>query len=222
VTASGVNSTDQAMEFSPMNRSAHPVVTGLNTQTGSLIPKSLNPDQMTAAWGQTGSQAMYCSDCHGNDEATTAGSPQGPHGSTSRYMLTGQGRLWPAKSSGVLWSLDDVRNDRNNWQSDLFCANCHPMKSGNRFVNNVHDAQRHQDADIACVTCHVAVPHGAKRSRLIGYASDVPPYNYSGSGLYDKLVITGFHKAVDSESYRRRDCSMNGVCHGTQVGIFEP
>ena len=222
VTPSGVNSTDQAMEFSPMNRSAHPVVSGLSSQTGSAVPRPLDPQQMTLGWGQTGSQSMYCSDCHGNDEATTPANPQGPHGSESRFMLTGNGKQWPTSAFGELWSLRDVKDNLNNWQNDLFCANCHPMKSGGNFANKAHDVGEHQDAEVKCVTCHVTVPHGAQRSRLIGYASDVPPYNYNGPGTYDKLVITGFRKGTGPDDYDKNSCSMNGVCHGSQSGVFEP
>jgi hypothetical protein len=96
------------------------------------------------------------------------------------------------------------------------------MKSGAGFANNVHEEAHHQEADVTCVTCHVAVPHGAQRSRLIGYASDVAPYNYNGAGPYDKLVITGFQKAVDPMGYTKESCSTNGVCHFTQTGAYEP
>ena len=165
---------------------------------------------------------MYCSDCHGNDQQTSATVPQGPHGSTAKYMLTGSGKYWPANASGSLWSLDDIVNNKSNWQNDLFCANCHPMFDGLQFSDNVHGATQHQGADVKCITCHVTVPHGSKRSRLIGYASDVQPYNYSGADTYDKLVITGFQKAGGPTSYQKSNCSMDNVCHGTQIGIYEP
>lgn len=219
---SGVNSTDQAMEFNPANRSAHPVRVALSVQTGSVIPQALTAQQMTADWSAAGTQTMYCSDCHGNDESTSPTVPQGPHASNAKYMLTGRGKYWPTNAFGTLWSLDDIKNNKNNWQNDLFCANCHPMFSGISFLNNVHDAVIHQDPSIKCVTCHVAVPHGAKRSRLIGYATDVSPYNYNGTGVYDKLVVTGFAKAAGPTLYQTNNCSMNGVCHGTQSNFYEP
>ena len=123
---------------------------------------------------------------------------------------------------GSLWSLDDIANNRNNWQTDLFCVNCHPMNTTGLYGNNVHGSEEHQGPDVKCITCHLAVPHGAKRSRLIGYESDVSPYNYSGAGTYDKLVVTGFQKAAGHLSYIKENCSMNGVCHGTQLGAYEP
>ena len=219
---SGTNSTDQAMEFNPANRSAHPVRAALNDQTGNSIPKPLQIPQMSAEWNAVGTQTMYCSDCHGNDESVSSTVPQGTHGSNSKFMLTGRGKYWPTNAFGTLWSLDDIKSTNNNWQNDLFCVNCHSMTSGVQFVNNVHNEADHQGASVKCITCHVAVPHGAKRSRLIGYASDVSPYNYNGAGVYDKLVITGFQKAADPSFYQKENCSMNGVCHGAQFGSYEP
>jgi hypothetical protein len=221
VGPSGEYITDQAMEFNPENRSAHPVQVSLNNQTGSPIPKPLSQNQMTTDWNSVGTQTMYCSDCHGNDQRTSATVPQGPHGSTAKFMLTGNATYWPTNASGNLWSLDDIKNNLNNWQSDLFCVNCHTLYDGINFKNNVHDESNHQENDVKCITCHVTIPHGSRRSRLIGYEFDVPPYNYSGIGMYDKLVITGFEKATSPTSYMKANCSMNGVCHGTQVGSYE-
>ncbi len=219
---SGARITDQAMEFNPANHSAHPVQVSLTGMTGSLAPKALDPLQMSVDWNNVGNQTMYCSDCHGNDQTVSATMPRGPHGSNSKFMLTGNAKLWPMNAFGALWSLNDIKTDRNNWQNDLFCVNCHPMVSGGNFVNKVHDENVHQRANVTCITCHVVVPHGAKRSRLIGYATDVSPYNYLGTGRYDRLVISGFRKASGPNTYAKNNCTMNGVCHGTQSGVFEP
>ena len=222
VGPSGDNITDQAMEFNPANKSAHPVQQASGAQGGSSS-SALGVSQMTAAWSSVGTQTMYCSDCHGNDQPTSTNVPAGPHGSNRKFMLTGSGKYWPKHAfDDSLWSLNDIVSNRNNWQNDLFCVNCHPMFDGLQFMNNAHRATQHQGSDVKCITCHVTVPHGSKRSRLIGYASDVQPYNYSGNGTYDRLVITGFQKAADPFSYQISSCSMNNVCHGTQIGIYEP
>jgi predicted CXXCH cytochrome family protein len=221
VGPSGASITDQAMEFNPANRSAHPVMAPLLGQTGSSVPQALPSNALTPEWNNPGMQTMYCSDCHGPDQAVSPTVPAGPHGSSVKFMLTGRGKFWPENAAGSLWSLDDIRRGLNNWQNDLFCANCHPMVEGNRFVNDVHNKGPHVDAEVKCVTCHVAVPHGSKRSRLIGYASDPAPWNYLGAGMYEQLVIEGFSKSPDPNDYRRENCTMTGICHGTQVGIFE-
>ncbi len=218
---SGEKITDQAMEFSPKNRSAHPVQFSLNQQEGAVLPLALTANQMNSTWSDNGTQTMYCSDCHGNNQPTSQTVPQGPHASDARFMLTGQAKYWPMNATGTLWSLADLSNNTNNWQNDLFCVNCHPLNQAGSFANNVHSALQHQDATIKCVTCHVTVPHGSKRSRLIGYDTDVQPYNYGGVGQYDKLVIQGFEK-TSPLLYAKSNCTMNGVCHGTQIGTYEP
>ncbi len=219
---SGTNITDQAMEYNVNNYSAHPVEVGSNNQTGSYAPKALTTSQMTSTWNNVGNQTMYCSDCHGNDQPTSSTVPQGPHGSNYKYMLTGTAKYWPTNASGVLWSLYDIKYNRNNWQNDLFCVNCHPIYSGGSFKNSVHSKGAHQSSSVKCITCHVVIPHGSKRSRLIGYASDPYPYNYNGTGTYNKLVITGFRKASGPFNYSFSNCSMSGVCHWTQSNTYDP
>jgi hypothetical protein len=195
--------TDQAWEFNPNNKSAHPVAVTLNNQTGSYAPKALNAVQLKAPWNASpGDQTMYCSDCHGaDDEATSA---KGPHGSSRKYMLKGTGQYWPADSGGTLWSWGSVTDD-------LFCRNCHPL-TGDSDSMIEHDRSAH---DVSCVECHVAVPHGSQRSRLIGYNTDVAPYNYNGNSLQ----FTGFRKTT----YNNYDGNVNceAVCrpaHGVSPG----
>ncbi|MEK7263565.1 MAG: cytochrome c3 family protein [Bacteroidota bacterium] len=217
---SGINITDQAMEFNYENRAAHPVLFSSKEQSGALEPRGLNSMQMNENWFNTGGQTMYCSDCHGNDEQPSSIMPQGSHGSNAKFMLTGNAKFWPTNSSAILWSLDNVKNN-SNWQSELFCSNCHSMYNGISFMNNVHDNPNHQSEEIKCITCHVAVPHGSKRSRLIGYLTDSAPYNYLGEGPLDRLVIDGFRKASNFDLYEKKDCSMKEVCHGVQIGEYE-
>lgn len=221
VGPSGTVITDQAMEFNPSNRSAHPVQAPLNSQTGSPLPKALSFASLTPEWGNAGAQTMYCSDCHGPDQAVSVTVPAGPHGSSAKFMLTGRGKYWPENAFGTLWSLADIREGRNNWQNDLFCANCHTMATAGSFSNEVHERAEHGGDEVKCITCHVTVPHGSRRSRLIGYASDPSPWNYNGPGTYEKLVITGFRKASGPFTYEKQDCSMPGICHGAETGFYE-
>ncbi len=221
VGPSGTTITDQAMEFNPSNRSAHPVQVPLMSQTGSSMPQALSAAGLTLDWSNPGMQTMYCSDCHGPDQPVSPTVPAGPHGSDFKFMLTGNAKFWPDNASGALWSLNDIKSGLNNWQSDLFCANCHTMAAGGQALNAVHDAAEHSGPEVKCITCHVVVPHGSKRSRLIGYASDPVPYNYAGSGTFEKLVIEGFSKSADPNNYSVNNCSMNGICHGTRVGAYE-
>lgn len=195
-TASGVTVTDQAMEFNPNNMSAHPVVVRAADQTGSYPPKALAASQMSSPWTAVGNQTMYCSDCHGAD-SENAGDPKGPHGANVKYMLKGTGKYWPTKSDGTtLWQL----NTTDGQNANLFCKNCHPIYSGGSWKNSVHSKGDH--SNIACVACHLAIPHGGKRSRLIAYTSDLSPYDYNNN----TARLNGFKKASTPTGYVKSNC----------------
>lgn len=232
VGPSGFNLTDQAMEFNPANKSAHPVEVSLNNQTGSYSPKPLSGSQMLYPWNSNvGYQNMQCSDCH---EVNLNGDPAAPQGANSLFPLKGTGKYWPRNNTnGQLWTLYDLKANRNNWKNDLFCANCHSLYSGGNFKNKVHDkgdhnnksypkidsisdSQKYQGAP--CVMCHVSVPHGSKHSRLIVYKDDPFPYNYKNTGTtgpdktfsmyHDGMmgVMTGYKKSASPSNYDKKNC----------------
>jgi hypothetical protein len=207
---SGTQITDQAWEFNPNNKSAHPVAVALSSQTGSYEPQPLAASQaMVSPWGPGGDQVMYCSDCHGGEEGIQE--PSGPHGSNYKYML----KDWPTKPGGTPWLLNPA--DAGN--TDLFCNNCHVVFDGINWGNNVHAGSNHQMQNIPCVGCHVAVPHGSKRSRLIGYASDPAPYNYNGNSL----LVLGFTKAATPDGYETTNCQTScHVSHSSPVAGADP
>lgn len=204
VGPSGLNLTDQAMEFNPNNKSAHPVEVTLNNMTGSYAPKALKSSQMSYPWTQVGNQQIQCSDCH------EVNNVMGPQGSTYQFALKGTGKYWPTKSDGkTLWKLSST--DGND--SNLFCKNCHPLYSSSRWLNNVHADGDHDN--LLCVNCHVAVPHGSKRSRLIAYASDPAPYNYN-----NMAKMTQFKKSAGS--YSESNCKAGCEDHGSNVTNPDP
>ena len=198
------------MVFNPANKSAHPVEVTLNSMAGSVSPKSLNAEQLTSTWSSVGEQTVQCSDCHGVEAGAD-------------YMLKdmdgGNRVYWPKNSSGNLWTLSDIENNQNSWQSRLFCVNCHPME-GALFYNKVHNIGRHNKRSytiegktysaIPCVMCHLAVPHGGARSRLIVYNTDPSPYNYGAN----MGVISGFRKA-ERYDYSKGNCYTpdQPLCH---------
>lgn len=129
-------------------------------------------------------------------------------------MLKGPGKYWPKSSTGKLFSLNDVVNNANNWSAELFCVNCHPLYSGGTWKNVVHEEHQNRtrgpDNEMSCVYCHVAVPHGSKRSRLIGYNSDPSPYDYNDN----RLLVTGFCKGSTPQDYsRQKSCTTVSGCH---------
>ncbi len=233
---SGTYITDQAMEFNSANKSAHPVQFSTNAQTGATAPKPLASRQLSTAWNSVGTQTMYCSDCHGNDQEVSTTVPEGPHGSNNMHMLRGttasSTKYWPYNASGTtLWRLIDVRNNLNNWSTQMFCVNCHPIFSNGNWFNKAHEAHETRTVTISgkayggvpCVSCHIAVPHGAKRSRLITYATDVSPYAFRDGGINVNLIL-GFRKASSANSYEELHCySLQTGCHNhTNQGGYEP
>lgn len=205
-TASGATVTDQAMEFNPNNKSAHPVVVTLNNQTGSTGTKPLAAAQMSAPWTAVGNQTMYCSDCHGTDNEAS-GDPKGPHGSSFKYMLKGTGKYWPTNASGVLYTLGN-KPTNNSHLAGLFCMNCHPVQSATGVsynnVHNEHDGS--QIANVACIRCHILVPHGGKMSRFIGDNNGTMPTRYAYLSTITNMYIQGFTKAATPTGYARGNC----------------
>lgn len=183
--------TDQAMEFNPNNKSAHPVIMPLNQMPGSYAPRGLDTwgatDVMFSPWNQNlGNQTMYCSDCHGADNEDTV-DPKGPHGSNAKFMLKGPNKYWPVDQNGNLFSTGQIQADGTI--PGLFCANCHNLNYPHKQWN-----WRMSRLDIACVECHIAIPHGSPVSRLIGYTNFPEPYNYNYNGT-KMLRIMGYKKA---------------------------
>ncbi len=87
--------TDLAQDFSPNNKSGHPVVTGLDNypnsiEVGSPLKRGLQTTVMLAPWNTNiGQQTMACTDCHNTD--ANAPAAQGPHGSAAQFMLRSWG-----------------------------------------------------------------------------------------------------------------------------------
>ncbi|MFH1020881.1 MAG: hypothetical protein V1782_09790 [Pseudomonadota bacterium] len=195
--------TDVGLEFSPYNMSGHPIVTGMNNYTNALqvnrggslykglynTTDGLQWDQMLNPWSATGTQTMYCSDCHSSNSTVA-----GPHGSAYKWMLGGTNKAWPfttAASNGAsagtyrsiktLYSWDAAYQQGLGTDDGCFCWNCHPA---NNQGNNTHMNGNHRGA--FCVDCHIRVPHGGKVSRLIAAENSVSfsnlPARYTANG----------------------------------------
>lgn len=223
-----INATDQAFEFNPKNRSAHPVVmTTVEMDTlggnggndplaeGRYAP-ALTSNALKAPWSNNpGNQTMYCSDCHGaNSENTT--DPKGPHGSSNNFMLKGEATNWP-DNAGILFTMDDGQaTTATSNPLGIFCLNCHVYEPGDGTIS-VHSTGRNNMRTAACINCHVAVPHGSKVSRLIGYSNMPEPYNYLGNSL----ALEGFRQEASGVSEKLNAFSSldpncnNANCHGT-------
>lgn len=84
-TPEGTVETDVSVEFNPYNKSFHPVVGQISTNSYT-IPTATNGNiqTMNAPFDTTSHKTMYCSDCHKSDNASA---PKGPHGSNYNYLL---------------------------------------------------------------------------------------------------------------------------------------
>ncbi len=197
-TAAKPAQTDLAQEFSPANRSGHPVVTGLDNYPNSVIAngkKGLTLG-MKAPWSTNlGQQTMACTDCHNTDAASPAA--QGPHGSAAQFMLRGANAgSWPAVT---------LSNRATSW-----CANCH-FNGGS--TNNVHTTGEHSGR--YCYNCHIVIPHGGKMSRLIGDQNGAMPARYAYNNATSTMYIQMFKKAAPS-SYPKSNCQAS--CTGDHSG----
>jgi hypothetical protein len=177
--------TDLAQEFSPMNKSGHPIVTGLDNYTNSTVvstKRGLQAAALKAPWNvNVGQQTMTCSDCHDSDATLPAA--QGPHGSAVRFMLSG--------SNPNNWPNVTLANFGTSW-----CANCHNSSTG------VHTRGDH--TSLACNRCHIVIPHGGKLSRLIA-DNDTMPARYAYNNALNSSSVRSFNKKA-AGSYAKTDC----------------
>lgn len=208
-----VNFTDQAWEFNPNNRSAHPVVVSLNNLTGSYAPKALRAGQMRDPWKNVGNQTMMCSDCHGADNENST-DPKGPHGSSAKFMLKGANKYWPKKPDGTLYRLSGRASniDSGTTWNDLFCKNCHLMNNSVEAGGTgpqPHGVNKTEMDSLTCVTCHVAVPHGSSVSRFIGYETMPSPYNYNGNSLKVQRFKKTSSSSYDPRTTADVSCAAN-------------
>lgn len=183
--------TDAAQEFSPMNKSGHPIMTGLNNYPNSTTPKPLAAAALKAPWNTNmGNQTMMCSDCHNTDASSPAA--QGPHGSAYQFMLRGPNAAnWPnvVLSTGY---------------STSWCANCHNNSAGMPHTHEQHRVRR-------CYECHIVIPHGGKLSRLIA-DGDSPnmPARYAYNNNPSLVQTTGYTKRTTG-NYTKSNCGAK--CH---------
>ncbi|MHB8762535.1 MAG: hypothetical protein ACYC6J_09200, partial [Coriobacteriia bacterium] len=175
-------------------------------------------DWLTAAWiGRGGANAMMtCTDCHSN----TTASAKGPHGSTARWLIDPAYPVSYNRSGGGESNTPQLSNNSPTGMSlarggtaaaGIICEKCHGVPNLD-VVNRVH--ADHNDRGIEggyCRHCHVGIPHGWKRPRLIGYTTDPEPYRAwgtssgPGTGNYGTVQIA--LKNYTPSGWLESDCS---------------
>jgi predicted CXXCH cytochrome family protein len=127
------------LKINPNNPSYHPVASaGRNTSVEGFET------------GYTTASIIYCTDCHNNDEWTSAGTnPRGPHGSS----------YWP------ILEREYQSNDpsQESFQQYELCYKCHNRDflindRANTFLHKKHV----QDNQTSCAVCHDA--HGSQEN----------------------------------------------------------
>jgi predicted CXXCH cytochrome family protein len=212
-TSLGAAMTDQALEFNPNNDSFHPVA-GANNKN--------NNGTYVTPWAGNSNQTMYCSDCHTRNGAI---SPQGPHGSNEKFILS----YAYTDSTGA--TTDPVQ------PSTDICFMCHdvstylsgsetPAGTGTGFRNGTYNLHtRHKSLATSsalslyayrCVNCHTRIPHGWKRKAMIILSGEGIP---NGSAAYEPASgakissISPDPPASGGYTTRDANCSTVAGCH---------
>lgn len=190
--------TNIALEFNPYNYSGHNVVA---TSTANYPwPKTSFPNgytwatpNLSLATGWSSTSGMVCSDCH----SYSGTGARGPHGSSVKYMIIGgDGTDWWAKTMSSGWST-------------TMCARCHTTRTS----NTTHNASDHNSYQ--CQDCHIRIPHGWKRPRMLRYATtDSMPYSDPTNTGLTAVAL----KSYTANGPGENDCGSNCGHHGTITG----
>jgi predicted CXXCH cytochrome family protein len=183
---SGGIQTDKLSEFNPNNLGYHPVMGAAHFRLGSS--STVLAATLKSPWqNMTPATRMFCSDCHGNNEAVSATVPAGPHGSAGRYLLRFADSAWSTTAPTLI-------------SNSGFCANCHDYTAllSETYGRNVHSRSNHRA--VPCQSCHSASPHGSFRVGMIALVSDPSPYNLGASRL------TSFTPSPVGTNYSKSSC----------------
>lgn len=194
----GFGATDLAKEFNPSNLSYHRVLgsddSGMRSSFvvgGTTYTWTLPAASSFLKTGYTTSSMLTCTSCHTN---TTSGVAAGPHGSSVKYLLDPS---YPTEWTTVRLSSAS--------STTYICAKCHTNLSN---ANRVHSDGPHRG--YTCNACHVKIPHGWVRPRLLGYMADPAPYSTTA------LQAVQLKSYSPSSGWNTGNCRVGGACsHGS-------
>lgn len=177
ITSNGrtYTSTDVAMEFNPSNMSEHnvfgqrSVMETAFTVNGTTYTWSKPADSAFLRTGWTAHSEMTCTDCHTNSGANA----KGPHGSSTPWMIATGYTTWTNTTS--------LTQTSPGMPATLICNKCHTNLQSANVAHAEHDDRGNEGG--YCRFCHVKVPHGWKRPRLIGYTGDDAAYATIPNGI---------------------------------------
>jgi hypothetical protein len=200
----------------PGAKTAFGTVAGVNV-TSWALPANTTWLKSVAVAGQAAAQLtptsmVWCSDCHGSITGAV-----GPHGATMRVgyaIRTGTTEYDNSYTAGTLYNLGTGFSN-----TTALCNKCHVATSQN--YNAIHGRGEHQGSTATtgrCTACHIKIPHGWKRPRLLGYNSgDVSPYNTTA---LTQITVT----ATKSNDWGQAECQSSNGCssHGSLTAPMWP
>jgi len=167
-------STDLTREFNPSNPSYHNVFglsVGMRSNfsiAGTTFTWGLPAEAAFLKPGWHYDSTVTCSDCHTSGSMSAA---KGPHGSSAQFLID---PAYPVKWSTANLGKTTATGVRDD--AAIICIKCHDLRNSNN-VHNMAWLSSQPHAQGQCNGCHVAIPHGWKRPRLLVTSSDPAPYN---------------------------------------------
>lgn len=156
--------------------------------------------------GYTYDTIVTCDSCHVYSGTT------GPHGATMKVnidpaypnpfrVVTGGSSSTAQLSANSPTGMS--MSDNGSSRANIICEKCHNLRtSGGSWSNVAH--KEHDDRGREgsfCNQCHVAIPHGWGRPRMLGYTTDAAPYRTSSGGL-QRISI----KSYTPSNWQKSDC----------------
>jgi hypothetical protein len=137
----------------------------------------------SAASGMSADAMLTCTSCHTND-AASANQAKGPHGSSAEWAIDpAYGADW--KTAGLSTGSDNGMEFTGGVDAtNIICAKCHDLYNAGvggegGWSNSGHNRAGHRithNQPKYCTNCHIGIPHGWTRPRLLGYYDDPAPY----------------------------------------------
>ncbi|MDZ4169142.1 MAG: discoidin domain-containing protein, partial [Coriobacteriia bacterium] len=209
----------QAAEFAPGNASMHRVrsdLPGMRSSfvvNGSTYTWSLPSASSFLKSGYAVNSIVTCDSCH------TYSGTTGPHGATMKvnvdpaypnpYKVVDGSESFTAQLSANSPTGMSMSKSGSS-AAKIICEKCHDLNgSGSNFSNNAHAEHDDRGREGSfCNQCHVAIPHGWGRPRLLGYTTDPAAYRtwVGTSGAKDGGLARITLKSYTPNNWQKSDC----------------
>ncbi len=220
--------TNLALEFNPSNFSFHNVLGQGTGMQSSFTFADTGGTTRTVTWplpaagnflktgdGWTMSSMMTCSDCHTNTQ-TSATQASGPHGSSVAHILDPDWSTSDWRTTYLFPTANGMSNATN------ICAKCHDLNGSTdtTWSNTAHARLQHQNSTRGmCINCHIGIPHGWKRPRLLGYTTDGA--YATPAGALSRIDVVSYTTSGGSVQWGSANCYASG-CGAQHQTAFTP